>query len=63
MGELQDIKDRLQSLATAKSRYQLVVDILTELIEIGGLDNIVHYMIHTIMDTWGGTNVILYYKK
>jgi two-component system cell cycle sensor histidine kinase/response regulator CckA len=63
MGEMQDIKDRLQSLATAKSRYQLVVDILTELIEIGGLDNIVHYMIHTIMDTWGGTNVILYYKS
>lgn len=61
MSEINNLKKRVRDLAKEKSRFQMVSTIMTELADVSGLDNMVHHIVYTLMDVWGGKNVILYY--
>ncbi len=62
MDELERLKKRADTLAREKSRYRMVTDILGELASARGLDEVVALALSTMMNAWGGTNVILYYR-
>ena len=62
MNELERLKKRADDLAREKSRYRMITDILGELASARGLDEVVARALSTMMNTWGGSNIILYYR-
>ncbi|MDC7234035.1 MAG: ATP-binding protein [Spirochaetales bacterium] len=59
--ETNALLERLEKLAFQKSHYQMVAEVLLNLAEIQGLENLAVNSVLTIMNFLGGTNVQLYY--
>ena len=60
--EVAGLKQRLQNLAAEKSNVELVVRMITNLSEVSGLESLVDHVLKSIMDTVGGTNIIIMYR-
>ncbi|MBA4374353.1 MAG: hypothetical protein C0402_15990 [Thermodesulfovibrio sp.] len=58
---LKNLEERVKKLAGEKSHLQLINHMLGKLSEAPGLDNTIENMLKTILDSVGGTNIIVYY--
>ena len=59
--ELQGLRDRLTSLAKNGAHLKLINSVLTRLSSVSGLSNIVDKILAILMETVGGSNLIVYY--
>ena len=55
------IEERIRKLASEKAYLELVNRLMARISALPGLENMVHNMLQSILDTIGGTNVGLYY--
>jgi signal transduction histidine kinase/DNA-binding response OmpR family regulator len=62
VAELDRLKERAKKLALDKSYQQLVMQLMSKISEVSGLENVIDNMLHSIVDVIGGANLILYYK-
>lgn len=59
--EIERLQQRLRRLAAEKSNLQLILSLIQRLNPLPGIDDMVRGMLHSIVDTIGGTNIKLYY--
>ena len=59
--EIERMQLRVRRLAEEKSNLQLVISLIQRLNPLPGIDDMTHAMLHSIVDTIGGTNIKLYY--
>jgi signal transduction histidine kinase len=59
--EIERVQLRVRRLAEEKSNLQLVISLIQRLNPLPGMDDMMHAMLHSIVDTIGGTNIKLYY--
>jgi signal transduction histidine kinase/CheY-like chemotaxis protein len=62
VAELNRLKERARKLALDKSYQQLVMQLMSKIGEVSGLENVIDHMLYSIIDVIGGTNISLYYK-
>ena len=60
--EWDKLQQRATRLALDKSNQQLVMQLMSKVSEVSGLENVIDNMLHSIVDVIGGANLILYYK-
>jgi PAS domain S-box-containing protein len=59
--EIQRLQKRLRHLAEEKSNLQLIMRLIEQLNPLPGIEEMVHTMLLSVVDTVGGTNIKLYY--
>jgi PAS domain S-box-containing protein len=59
--EVERLRERLRRLADEKSNLQLVMRLIEQLNPLPGIEDMIHAMLHNIVETIGGTNIKLYY--
>ena len=59
--ELQALRDRVSALAKSSAHLKLINSMLTRLSAVSGLNNVVVNILTILMETIGGSNLILYY--
>ena len=62
MTKYQDLTKRMKQVAAEKSDLQMIVFWLTSLNKEAGLKEILQQIVDLLMDSLGGSNVIIYYK-
>jgi signal transduction histidine kinase/CheY-like chemotaxis protein len=60
--ELEKFKQRAKKLALEKSYLQLIIQLISRVSEVSGLENTIDNLLHAIIDVLGGANLILYYQ-
>jgi signal transduction histidine kinase/CheY-like chemotaxis protein len=60
--ELEKAKQRAKKLAMEKSYLQLIIQLMSRVSAVSGLDNTVDNLLHAVIDVIGGANLILYYQ-
>ena len=60
--EIEQLQERTKKLAMEKSYYQLVMQLITKVSEMPGLENVIDNMLINTMNILGGSNLQLYYK-
>ncbi|MFH2140453.1 MAG: ATP-binding protein [Pseudomonadota bacterium] len=59
--EIQRLQKRLRRLAEEKSNLQLIMRLIEQINPLPGIEEMVHTMLLSMVDTIGGTNIKLYY--
>lgn len=59
--DMENLEKRVAKLAQEKSNYQLMTDMMSQLLSVAGLENSVTKMLDMLMEHIGGTNICLYY--
>lgn len=59
--EVDNLKQRVKKLATEKSYLQLIIQLMSRISAVSGLENTVDNLLHAVVDVLGGANLILYY--
>jgi signal transduction histidine kinase/CheY-like chemotaxis protein len=59
--ELNRLEERVRKLAAEKAALELMNRLMARLTALPGLDRMIESMLQSILDTIGGTNIILYY--
>ncbi len=60
--ELERLKTRIKSLSHEKAQLQLLYELISQLSPGAGLKKTIESILHLLMNTIGGTNIIIYYK-
>ncbi len=60
--EIDALKQRAKKLALEKSYLQLIIQLISRVSGISGLDNTIDKLLHAVVDVIGGANLILYYQ-
>ena len=60
--ELERLKNRIKSLSHEKAQLQLLYELISQLSPGAGLKKTIQSILHLLMNTIGGTNLIIYYK-
>ncbi len=60
--ELESLKQRAKKLAMEKSYLQLIIQLMSRISTVSGLENTIDSLLHAVIDVLGGANLILYYK-
>ncbi|GAK54955.1 multi-sensor signal transduction histidine kinase [Candidatus Vecturithrix granuli] len=55
------LQARLKKMAVEKSYSQLIYTLVKKLSDVSGLENVVENIVHTVIESIGGTNVSIYY--
>ncbi len=61
VGELQSLRDRVTTLAKSSAHLKLVNGMLSRLSAVSGLGNVVSTVLTILMETIGGSNLVVYY--
>ena len=56
-----NLKERTRRLALDKAYLQLITNLMNKLSLVPGLENVIDNMLKIVLDSFGGTNVIIYY--
>lgn len=56
-----NLHTRLKKMAAEKSYSQLIYMLVKKLSDVSGLENVVEKILHTVIESIGGTNVSIYY--
>ena len=59
--EMEALRDRVASLARDNAHLKLINGMLTRLSSASGLSNVVNHILTILMETIGGTNLVIYY--
>jgi signal transduction histidine kinase/DNA-binding response OmpR family regulator len=60
--ELERLKQRAKKLAMEKSYLQLIIQLMSRISTVSGLENTIDNLLHAVVDVIGGANLILYYQ-
>lgn len=60
--ELAELRERLAELARKKSHLELVTVMFSKLSTVVGLENVVSHILKVLMETIGGSNLVIYYR-
>lgn len=60
--ELEKAKQRAKKLAMEKSYLQLIIQLMSRISAVSGLENTIDNLLHSVVDVLGGANLILYYQ-
>ncbi len=59
---IQKLQQRVKKLAAEKSYLQLILQLISKINTVSGLENTIDNLLHAVMDVIGGANLILYYQ-
>jgi signal transduction histidine kinase/DNA-binding NarL/FixJ family response regulator len=60
--ELEKLKQRARKLAMEKSYLQLIIQLMSRISAVSGLENTIDNLLHAVVDVIGGANLMLYYQ-
>jgi signal transduction histidine kinase/DNA-binding NarL/FixJ family response regulator len=60
--QLDKLKERAKKLATEKSYLQLLIQLISKISSVSGLEDTIDKLLQEIVDVIGGANLILYYQ-
>ncbi len=60
--ELEKLRQRAKKLAVEKSYLQLIIQLMSRISMVSGLENTIDNLLHSVVDVIGGANLILYYQ-
>lgn len=60
--QLENAKQRAKKLAMEKSYLQLIIQLMSRISAVSGLENTIDNLLHSVVDVLGGANLILYYQ-